>query len=77
MLAQYLSAALAAIALTAGMSATALADSKKVAIAMFGPHPSLQQVSDGFKAVLEQSDLDIVYDEGNVNFDRSLVPQFL
>lgn len=77
MYATYLRAALAAIALAFGMNATAATDTKKVAIAMFGPHPSLQQVSDGFKAVLDKSDLKIVYDEGNVNFDRSLVPQFL
>lgn len=44
---------------------------------MFGPHVSLQQVSDGFKAVLEKEGVQARYDEGNVNFDRSLVPQFL
>lgn len=69
--------ALVALALSASMTTTALAETKKVAIAMFGPHTSLQQVSDGFKASLAKTKLDIAYDEGNVNFDRSLVPQFL
>ncbi len=71
------SAVLATLALYAGMATAAAADSKKIAIAMFGPHPSLQQVSDGFKASLKKEGIDVVYDEGNVNFDRSLVPQFL
>jgi len=68
---------LAALALSASMVTAAAAEEKKIAIAMFGPHPSLQQVSDGFKAVLDKEGFEIVYDEGNVNFDRSLVPQFL
>jgi putative ABC transport system substrate-binding protein len=68
---------LAALVLSSGMATAAANESKKVAIALFGPHPSLQQVSDGFKASLDKSGLEVVYDEGNVNFDRSLVPQFL
>src|SRR5690625_1930372 len=69
-------AVLAAFVL-AGVSTTALAESKKVAIALFGPHASLEQVSEGFKHSLEQAGIEAVYDEGNVNFDRSLVPQLL
>lgn len=52
-------------------------DAPRVAIALFGPHPSLQQVSDGFKNVVDKAGVNATYDEGNVNFDRSLVPQFL
>jgi putative ABC transport system substrate-binding protein len=50
---------------------------KRVAIALFGPHPSLQQVVDGFKQQLAKDGIAASYDEGNVNFDRTLVPQFL
>jgi putative ABC transport system substrate-binding protein len=51
--------------------------SPDIAIAQFGPHPSLEQVAEGFKASLTDAGLTPNYDEGNVNFDRSLVPQFL
>src|SRR5690606_18591502 len=67
---------LMALAFLPGLS-TASDATKKVAIALFGPHESLQQVSDGFKASLEKAGVKATYDEGNVNFDRSLVPQFL
>jgi len=53
------------------------ADTQKIALAQFGPDTSLQQLADGFKAALSKSGLSVVYDEGHVNFDRSLVPQFL
>lgn len=53
------------------------AQSGKVAIALFGPHPSLQQAVDGFKEELAAEGVEATYDEGNVNFDRSLVPQLL
>ena len=49
----------------------------KIAIAMFGPHPTLQQLSDGFKKELADQGFKVTYDEGNVNFDRSLAPQLL
>lgn len=68
---------LAAVTLFLSLSVTASAQSKKVAIALFGPHASLQQVSDGLKDTLEKAGVEVDYDEGNVNFDRSLVPQFL
>lgn len=67
---------LMALAFLPGISA-ASDDTKKIAIALFGPHESLQQVSDGFKDSLEKAGVKATYDEGNVNFDRSLVPQFL
>ncbi|MDB5820203.1 MAG: transporter substrate-binding protein [Rhizobacter sp.] len=49
----------------------------KIAIALFGPHPTLQQVVDGFKKQLASEGVNAVYDEGNVNFDRSLAPALL
>jgi len=67
-------AALAAITLYSG---TVGAETRKVAIALFGPHPSLQQTIDGFKEQLAADGVEVVYDEANVNFDRSLVPQML
>lgn len=66
-----------ALALGAMAGTPALAEDARIAIALFGPHPSLQEVSDGFKAAIEAGGLSAVYDEGNVNFDRSLLPQFL
>ncbi|MEO6270517.1 MAG: ABC transporter substrate-binding protein [Lautropia sp.] len=51
--------------------------SAKIAVALFGPHESLHQVVDGFKQELAAQGITATYDEGNVNFDRSLVPQFL
>ncbi|CAN5806747.1 ABC transporter substrate-binding protein [soil metagenome] len=49
----------------------------KIAIALFGPHPSLQQVVDGFKQEIAAQGIVATYDEGNVNFDRTLAPQLL
>lgn len=57
--------------------AAAAGKSPRIAIALFGPHLSLQQVIDGFKQELAARGFQPTYDEGNVNFDRSLVPQFL
>lgn len=77
-------AAAAAVALatlvaapTASAQAAAGGKSPRIAIALFGPHLSLQQVIDGFKQELAAQGIQATYDEGNVNFDRSLVPQFL
>ena len=57
------------------------ADAKKVAIASFGPHGSLTQVMDGFKAALADNGFvagkDVVYDYSDCNFDPSLMPQVL
>jgi len=49
----------------------------RIAIAMFGPHPTLEQVVEGFKQELAAEGFKATYDEGNVNFDRSLAPQLL
>ncbi|MEH2493391.1 ABC transporter substrate-binding protein [Bradyrhizobium sp. AZCC 2230] len=49
----------------------------RIAIAMFGPHPTLQQVVEGFKQEIAAQGINAIYDEGNVNFDRSLAPQLL
>ncbi len=70
-------AAALGVAFAASGLAGAQAQTPKVAIALFGPHPSLQQVVDGFKEELAAEGVEANYDEGNVNFDRSLVPQFL
>jgi putative tryptophan/tyrosine transport system substrate-binding protein len=67
----------AMIAATAGFAA----DTKKVAIASFGPHGSLTQVMDGFKAALAakgfEAGKNITYDYSDCNFDPSLMPQVL
>jgi putative tryptophan/tyrosine transport system substrate-binding protein len=68
-------AAVAAFVATAGMAHAQ--QQVKIAIAMFGPHPTLQQLSDGFKKELAEQGFKVTYDEGNVNFDRSLAPQLL
>ncbi len=49
----------------------------RIAIANFGPHPTLTQLSEGFKKELADEGFKVTYDEGNVNFDRSLAPQML
>ena len=64
-------------AATAMSIASASAQEAKIAIASFGPHPSLQDAIDGFKAELAQEGIKATYDEGNANFDRSLAPQLL
>jgi putative ABC transport system substrate-binding protein len=70
--------ALAAVAATSTFAARAQAPATaRIAVALFGPHESLQQVVDGFKEELAAQGIQAKYDEGNVNFDRSLVPQFL
>jgi putative ABC transport system substrate-binding protein len=57
------------------------ADTKKVAIASFGPHGSLTQVQEGFKAALAEKGFtdgkNISYDYSDCNFDPSLMPQVL
>ena len=49
----------------------------RIAIALFGPHPTLQQVIEGFKQEIAAKGITATYDEGNVNFDRALAPQLL
>lgn len=73
-------AGLAVAALLVSPPAPVHAQAKKsarIAVALFGPHESLHQVVDGFKQELAARGITATYDEGNVNFDRSLVPQFL
>jgi putative ABC transport system substrate-binding protein len=59
----------------------AKAEPKKVAIASFGPHGSLEQVIAGFKSALAEMGYvegkSVVYTYGDCNFDPSLIPQLL
>ena len=69
-------------ALCAGaLGSAAAGEPKRVAIASFGPHGSLTQVMDGFKAALaDQGFADgtgVVYTYSDGNFDPSLIPQVL
>jgi putative ABC transport system substrate-binding protein len=70
--------ALACLGLVSGAQAQ---DQKKVAIASFGPHGSLTQVIDGFKAALKEKGFEdgkqVSYDYSDCNFDPSLMPQVL
>lgn len=64
-------------ALTSGVSA----QTKRVAIAGWGPHPTLNETIAGFKKGLAESGFiegrDVTFDETNVNFDAALIPQML
>src|ERR1700730_9344234 len=75
----FLAAALAVLAL--GVNQSPAAEMKKVAIASFGPHASLQQVIDGVKQALADKGLvdgkTVSYEYSDCNFDPSLVPQVL
>jgi putative tryptophan/tyrosine transport system substrate-binding protein len=59
----------------------AMAQSKKVAIANFGPHGSLEQVIAGFKSALADKGFEegksVTYDYSHCNFDPALIPQVL
>src|SRR5688572_25040040 len=63
------------------LSGGAFAQTKKVAIANFGPHGSLEQVIGGFKSALAEKGFvegkNVTYDYSHCNFDPSLVPQVL
>src|SRR5258708_5418332 len=72
------------VAAAAGLAILALAplahaqqSPTRIAIALFGPHPTLQQVIEGFKQEIAGQGIKATYDEGNVNFDRALAPQLL
>lgn len=62
-------------------STGAVAQTKKVAIANFGPHGSLDQVIAGFKQALADKGYvegkNVTYDYSHCNFDPSLIPQVL
>jgi putative ABC transport system substrate-binding protein len=70
-----------AVACLAFASPSFAADAKKVAIASFGPHGSLTQVIDGFKAAMKEKGFEdgknVSYDYSDCNFDPSLMPQVL
>ncbi|MFI4995846.1 MAG: ABC transporter substrate-binding protein [Hyphomicrobiales bacterium] len=71
----------AALMFAGALATGASAEPKKVAIASFGPHGSLEQVIAGFKSALAEKGYvegkSIVYDYGDCNFDPSLIPQLL
>jgi putative ABC transport system substrate-binding protein len=54
---------------------------KLIAIVSFGEHPAFTQITDGFKARMDQlgyhDGRQVTYDFMHANFDRSLVPQIL
>lgn len=71
---------LAAALVLAALSA-ASAQPKRVAIAGWGPHPTLDEAIAGFKKGLAEGGFaegsGVVFDESNVNFDPALIPQML
>jgi putative tryptophan/tyrosine transport system substrate-binding protein len=74
-------AAVACLSATCAAAAHAQAAPKKIAIAGWGPHPSLQEVVTGLLRGLEsegfQRGKDFSVEESNVNFDRAIIPQML
>ena len=76
-------ALLSAVVLAGGLAASgaARAEMKHVAIANFGPHGSLTQVMDGFKAALADKGFvdgkEVSYTYSDGNFDPALIPQVL
>jgi len=70
----------AALALSLAVAPAVLAQTKRVAIAGWGPHPTLNESIDGFKKGLSEEGFSggtVVFDETNVNFDAALIPQML
>ena len=71
---------LAAVILLAAVM-TATAAPKRVVIAGWGPHPTLDASIAGFKKGLADEGFaegsGVVFEETNVNFDASLIPQML
>ena len=71
---------LLSVCLFAGI-AHAQPQAKRVAIAGWGPHPTLNEAIDGFKKGLaDEGFVDgkgVVFDETNVNFDAAVMPQML
>jgi len=63
------------------MMSPAAAQPKRVAIAGWGPHPTLNEAIAGFKKGLAEEGFaegtSVVFDETNVNFDAALIPQML
>jgi putative ABC transport system substrate-binding protein len=71
-------AILSAVSLAKG---AAQVEPKRIAIANFGPHGSLEQVIAGFKSALAEKGYlegkSLIYDYSDCNFDPSLIPQVL
>ncbi len=63
------------------LATSANAQEKLVSIASFGPHGSLTQVVEGFKAALKEKGFEdgknVKYEYSDANFDPSLMPQVL
>ncbi len=72
-----LASAVTIVALATGANA----QEKLVSIASFGPHGSLTQVVEGFKAALKEKGFEdgknVRYEYSDANFDPSLMPQVL
>jgi len=72
---------LALTTFAAALSVSAHAQTKTVAIAGWGPHPTLDETIAGFKEGLAEGGFregqNVKFDETNVNFDRALIPQML
>lgn len=62
-------------------SAAFAATTIKIAVANYGPHPTLQETVQGLKDGLTQAgykeDVNVVYDITDVNFDPTLIPQMI
>ncbi len=70
-----------AVAVLLAAGSASYAQPKRVAIAGWGPHPTLDEAIAGFKKGLAEGGFPegtgVVFDESNVNFDAALVPQML
>jgi putative ABC transport system substrate-binding protein len=69
------------LAIAGVVTSGASAQSRRVAIAGWGPHPTLNETIAGFKKGLAEGGFaegrDVTFDETNVNFDAALIPQML
>lgn len=78
---RHLLSLLGAAALAALATGVNAQDKKLVSIASFGPHGSLTQVVEGFKAALKEKGFEdgknVTYEYSDANFDPSLMPQVL
>jgi putative ABC transport system substrate-binding protein len=76
-----LTAKLIALSIAMAVTSPVAAQQKKVAIAGWGPHPTLNESIAGFKKGLADEGFvegkNLTFDETNVNFDASLIPQML
>ncbi|MBN9081493.1 MAG: hypothetical protein BGP04_24725 [Rhizobiales bacterium 62-17] len=69
-----------AVAFALAATSAASAQTKRIAIAGWGPHPTLDEAIAGFKKGLADEGFTadkVTFDESNVNFDAALVPQML